>query len=239
MVNRGEFVFGSVSSLDYGAFLTGENVYGSPAKRVDSVTIPGRNGSLTLGDPYIFDEIDHIYPAFIVSNYNESVQGLRNALSALHGTQRLTDSYHPDEFYLARYERGMTPETLPLAVAGTFEVAFVRDPRRFLVSGEAAVSVASGSSIYNPTLFPARPLIRVVGAGVLEIGSMQITIAANDQPYVDIDSEMMDCYCEDVNLNPFITLSTNDYPTLPAGSTGFLYDSGITSVTVTPRWWRV
>lgn len=239
MVNKGEFIFGGVRSSDYDAFLTGENVYGAPVKRVDAVTVPGRNGSLTLGDPYVFNDIDHIYPAFIVSDYNSNVQGLRNALSALHGAQRLADSYHPDEFYMARFEKGMSVNTLPLAVAGTFEVTFVRDPRRFLISGETAVSVASGESLVNPTLFPARPLIRVVGAGVLEIGSMQITITAHNQAYMDIDSEMMDCYCGAVNLNPYVTFSENDYPTLPAGSTGIEYDSGITSVTVTPRWWRV
>jgi phage-related protein len=55
--------------------------------------------------------------------------------------------------------------------------------------------VASGTTIINPTMYDALPLIRVYGSGTLTIGREKIVIASNSNDYVDIDSDIMDCYC--------------------------------------------
>ena len=58
---------------------------------------------------------------------------------------------------------------------------------------------------------------------------------------VYIDCDMMDAYMYDgaipVNANGYVTFSTNDFPTLPAGETGISYTTA--GLEIVPRWWRV
>lgn len=235
--HQGTFIFNGVNSEDFGVWIKGSGAYNAPERRYESIEIPGRNGSLTL-DGGAFREIEHTYPAFIYKEFDANITGLRNALLATPGNHRLEDSYHSDEYYLARYMDGLSADVFPLAVAGEFELKFIRDPRRFLKSGDMAVTVTSGEHIDNPTLFPAKPLIRVTGYGTLYVGSQQITIAQHFT-YIDIDCEMMDCYSGTSNANSYVTMQGNDFPTLPPGRTGITYSGNITKVEITPKWWRI
>ena len=60
--------------------------------------------------------------------------------------------------------------------AGEFTVSFDAMPQRFLKSGETAVSVASGGTLSNPTLFASHPLISayIDNAATLTIGDKTI-----------------------------------------------------------------
>lgn len=236
-INQGTFTFNSISSQTYGVWLKGVGTYNAPARQYSSITVPGRNGTLTI-DNGAFEEAEHTYEAFIASSFPSNIEGLRSALLASPGYHRLEDSYHPDEFYLAKYMDGLEVEPAPLAVGGAFTLRFRRDPRRFLRSGETSVTVSSGGSVSNPTLFTAKPLIKVTGYGTLYVGSQQITIAQHFAS-VNIDCEMMDCYSGTANANPYVTMQGNYFPELPQGNTGITYSGNITKVEITPRWWRV
>ena len=96
---------------------------------------------------------------------------------------------------------------------------------------------AIGYPITNPTYFKSKPKIRVYGSGTFTIANMTITVAAHSQPYIDIDSELQDCYYEDTNMNSYVSFSGNDYPVLAPGVNGIMPTSGITKLEVTPRWW--
>ena len=98
------------------------------------------------------------------------------------------------------------------------------------------ILTASGT-ISNPTLFEAKPLIRVYGTGKLEVGSETITISKGATEYIDIDCDIQDCYEGSENRNGLVTLT--DFPTLASGDTGIKLGSGITKVEITPRWWTV
>lgn len=235
-IHQGTFIFNGINSEDYGVWLKGSGVYNAPKRRYESVEIPGRNGSLTL-DGGAFREIEHTYPAFIYMDFDANITGLRNALLSSPGYHRLEDSYHPDEYYLARYMDGLATNVFPKSVAGEFELKFIRDPRRFLKSGETMRTIANGAWLDNPTQFDSHPLIKVTGSGTLTLGSTVITIAAQFSSIV-IDCEMMDCYSGSSNANPYVSFNTNDFPKLPPGRTGVTY-TGLTKVEITPNWWRV
>lgn len=236
-INQGTLLFNGINSQDFGVWLKGGGTYNAPARQYSSITVPGRNGTLTL-DSGAYEEAEHNYEAFIAENFPANIEGFRSALLSDPGYHRLEDSYHVDEYYRARFMDGLEVEPAPLGVAGAFSLRFRRDPRRFLKSGEIPVTVSTGGHIDNPTAFPSKPLIRVTGYGTLTVGSQQVVIAQHFT-YVDIDCEMMDCYSGTSNANSYVTMQGNDFPTLPPGRTGITYSGNITKVEITPKWWRI
>ena len=234
---RNTFTFNGNVSSTYGVYISGNGTYNAPTRAYNNIRVPGRDGDL-LGISTRLENVSLTYPCGIVSSFSANLANLRSMLLAQIGYAELSDTYHTDEYRLAVYKGGLEPEMVQNLVAGEFDLVFECKPQRFLNSGKTAVSITSGDTINNPTSFASRPLIRTVGAGTLSVGGVTVTIAANSKTYIDIDCDMMDCFSGADNCNSLVTFSGNDFPTIPSGTSTITY-SGLTSVTVTPRWWRV
>lgn len=81
----------------------------------------------------------------------------------------------------------------------------------------------------------AKPLIRVYGKGIVQIGKQTIEILKAPTEYIDIDCDIQDCFEGTVNRNSYVSLT--DFPVLGPGSNGITLGTGITKVEITPRWW--
>lgn len=109
-------------------------------------------------------------------------------------------------------------------------------------SGEVTVEFGADPSILvNPTPFEALPIFEVVGTGSLTVGNTTINITGDSAQDIFIDSDIMEAYEDDngaiISRNDRISLSGMHFPTLGT-ETGITY-TGLTSVTVTPRWWTI
>lgn len=231
------FTFNGHDSRDYGIWISGNGTYNAPTREYENISIPGRDGDL-LGVSTRLANVPLVYKCGIVKDFDANLAAFRSMLLSTIGYARLTDTYHPDEYRLAVYKGGLEPDMVPSLIAGEFELEFECKPQRYLINGEIAETIGTSGSVTNLTSFPARPMIRTVGSGTLTIGDNVITIAANNKSHIDIDCEMMDCYSDADNCNSLVSFSTSDFPILPAGTTGVAY-TGLTSVLITPRWWRV
>lgn len=173
--------FGGVNSADYGIYITGEAVYNAPERTVEFISVPGRNGSIAL-DKGRFENIEVTYPAGTFGDdqqdFSEILSDFRNAVLSQVGYQRLTDSYHPDEYRLGVYSSGLEVASTNKAngTAGEFSLTFNCKPQRFLTSGETEVTVASGDTITNPTPFDSQPLLSVEGEGVISLPSANVAV---------------------------------------------------------------
>lgn len=173
-------VFGGINSATYGIYISGEGVWNAPERDAETVKIPGRNGEYVL-DHGNFKNIEVTYPAFNKeASYNDfrtKVDNFRNAISSLKGYQRLTDSFHPDEYRMAAFIGGL--EVDPILYndkSMQMNIVFNCKPQRFLTSGETQSNVTSGGTITNPTLFESHPLLLVDGYGDFDINGEPITI---------------------------------------------------------------
>lgn len=170
--------FDGVSSRTYGVYITGEAVYNAPERDVEMVTIPGRNGTYAL-DRGRFENIEVTYPAGIFADteadFRDAISEFRNFLCSRKGYVRLQDEYNPGEYRMAVYKSGLEVEPAMLR-AGEFELVFDCKPQRWLVSGETAVSVTSGDTLTNPTLFEASPLLAVKGYGNIDFNGHEIDL---------------------------------------------------------------
>lgn len=230
--------FAEFQSNDFGVWISGEGTYDAPERDVEMISIPGLSGDLAI-DNNRFKNITITYPAFISKGFDSRFDLFKAAMLSKRGYQRLTDTYHPDEYRLAVFAGPMEPKTGPYNKGGTFDIAFNCKPQRFLCSGEEVKTLTANGSITNPTFYTAKPLIRVYGAGTLMVGSVSITIAANPFDYIDIDSDMQSCFSGASSAGNYVTIPGLAYPTLPSGTTGVTKTSGISRVEITPRWWTV
>ena len=263
--------YDGVESSSFGVFISGEGAFDAPARRGEMISIPGRNGSLFM-DEGVFENITVEYPAFIGTGYEATFRNklgdLRSALTSRGDYKRLEDTYHPDEFRLAVYRSGLEVDPKNITRAGGFTIKFDCKPQRYLKSGETPIVLTSKAMITNPTLFYAKPLIKVVGNGTVRIEPYEFIVTGNDGE-VWIDSEIMESYklvhvLEDLtdeeyevitddegndiqvskeavplNMESIIEFTNYVYPQIKPGEVPVWFSSGIEELTIIPRWWRL
>ena len=169
-------VFGGVSSADYGIYITGEAVFNAPKRAVETVSVPGRNGDIIIDQGH-WENIEVTYPAgtfgMSETEFRTALSDFRNAIVSQLGYQRLSDTYHPDEYRMGTYVEGLEVNTKSHNKAGEFDLIFNCKPQRWLTEGETAVTVASGDTLTNPTLYESHPLLMVEGYGGLRFGEIR------------------------------------------------------------------
>lgn len=233
---RNYIVFNNKSLADFGVYISGKGVFNAPERDAEEVEVPGRNGSLTL-DNGRYKNIPLTYPAFIVRDMSSNIEGLRNFILAQKGYARLEDTYHPDEFRLAKWKGEFEAEPNEELYAANFDLSFTCYPQRFLKIGEVPIEVTGNKTIRNAFLHPALPLIRAYGTGTFTISgvSVQITSASS---YTDIDCWLQEAYKDSLatNCNGNIVLTNGEFPALNPGDNSISM-TGITKLIITPRWW--
>lgn len=168
--------FDGQSSGNYGVYITGEAVYNAPVRDVEMIKIPGRNGEFAL-DNGRFENIEVTYPAGIFADneadFAEAISDFRNFLASRTGYCRLEDDYNPTEYRMAVYKSGLDVDAKVLK-AGEFDITFDCKPQRWLNDGETAVTMASGDTLTNPTLFESSPLLETAGSGTIAFNGYEI-----------------------------------------------------------------
>ena len=133
---RNYFTLAGRDSRDFGIYISGAGTFNAPEKAYQFFEIPGRNGDL-IGNDHRLMNVELTYHAFIYTNFRQNVREFRSFLLSLNGYQKLTDSYHPDEYRMACYVGAFEAEPTPMLDAGEFDITFVCKPQRYLFSGEA------------------------------------------------------------------------------------------------------
>ena len=180
-VMQNSLIFGGVNSADYGIYISGEGVFNAPKRDVEMVAIPGRNGEFAL-DKGRFENIEVTYPAFNFEpgdyeSFSKNLADFRNAICALRGYQRLTDTFHPEEYRMATYIGGLDIKPIKYNTASEFNIVFDCKPQRWLMSGEAAIEISDGDTLLNPTMFDSSPLLEVKGNGTIGFNGYEIDVA--------------------------------------------------------------
>lgn len=232
-----ELIFNGKSTKDFGVWISGSGTWGAPERDVEHIEVPGRNGDLTI-DNKRFKNLTVTYPAFIPNGFAEKFDSFRAFLVSSPGYHRLEDVYHPDEYRMAEYYEAVEPEVGTLNRSGTFDLSFNCKPQRFLKSGERTRSFTANGTIHNPTLFEAKPLLRVYGTGSFGIGNQTVVISIASV-YTDIDCDIKDAFKGATNCNGNIQLASGDFPVLAPGNNGVTMTGGITQIDIIPRWFTV
>lgn len=229
---------------EFGLYISGHGTFNSAERDVKKVEVPGKSGDLIF-DNGRFKNITITYEdAFILDEnldefaFARKMRELSSFIKSSPGYHRLEDTYHPDEYRLAACITSINPEVFNL-VSGVFDLEFDCKPQRYLKSGDTPIEFSSNGTILNPTSMDSKPIIRVYGYGELGVGEETITIVSHEQDYIDIDCDMMNCYCGTVNCNGYVRLSSDEFPVLAPGPNGINFSSNISKVVIKPRWWFI
>lgn len=154
------------------------------------------------------------------------------------GYRRLELSDDPEHYWLAYITNGaeLAEQMQRLAV---FNIEFSLKPCRYLKSGDDAVSLSAPGSLYNPTGFPASPVITLTGTlpGVATVGDQTIEVLSFEDGPITIDCETGNATTQHGGGNLYIRMPKP--PRLGAGLTPVSWTGGIQSVKLQPRWWTL
>lgn len=228
--------FNGVNSLVNGLYVSGSRTFNSAEKDYTKVSVPGRSGDLLIFNNR-YKNVEVVYDAIVIDDYANRTEDIRAWLLSANGYCRLEDTYHPNEFRMASFSGPIDFDTVMLE-AGATELTFDCKPQRWLKIGEVPIIIeATEQTITNPTLFQAKPLIRVYGAGVIGIGNSSITVLTAGANYIDIDCDTQNCYEGTNNKNYQVEISK--WPILQPGPNTISFEGGITKVQIIPRWWTL
>jgi len=138
------FRFGTVDSADYNLLVAGDGTFNAPERDVDTIEIPGRNGDLLI-DKGRFKNITVEYTVYCYADdldtFRTQLRNFRNALSSQKGYQKLTDTFHPDEYRLGTFISGFEAEPVMFNTIAEVVLKFDCKPQRFLLSGDEPITL--------------------------------------------------------------------------------------------------
>lgn len=232
-------IFNGKLSSDYYFVVEHYPIYVKPKKKTSKISIPGKNGDLIIDDgeyensslPYEIVLDGHII------GFEEASEKLSQFVYS-DGYARLEDSYFTqfyrmavisDEIKITNYKHKMGRATL------NFDAL----PERWYKSGEKVVSVKNEGTIVNPSVYKAKPLIKVYGTGpgTIAIGPSSMRVNTLDD-FLNIDCETQNVYRNVAEFrNSYVERS--DFIEIGPGESKVTFDGGISKVEIIPRWWTI
>ena len=232
----GNLIVGNINCKDYGVFVSDAGIYASPEPDYTSYEIAGRNGDLHINNGR-YKNVDITYQAFIAHEFEDKFVPFRSAILSQDGYVRIEDDFKQDMYRLGRLKSGIEGKIKLARGIGTFELEFDCKPQWYLKSGEQETVFTENGSILNPTVFPSKPLIRVYGKGTVTVGTNVFVINAAGTEFIEIDTDSKQAYEGTANRNS--NIKVNQWGSLTSGNNTIILGTGITKVTVKPRWYEL
>lgn len=251
-----------VPSTQYGIVVETPPVREFAARNVSTVTVPGKNGNIIV-DTGSYANVSREYNIAVGAwkgDYYSLVNNIRVWLNNATGSEqyyRLSDSYEPDVYRMARFDEAGTFNNIHNQ-GGRITVRFNCKPQRFLNSGDTPINIVtstatSASTTIQNNYLPAKPLIVITGSGdaLLTVAGVRVNInGLGSSETIQIDSESMQAFHTSssgntTNKNHKIQLLDDSFPILESGSNSISIAAqegksfSMTRFRVYPRWWML
>ena len=237
------FTYNGRSSAEFGLHIEKNDVFSAPEYDAEFISIPGKSGDI-INPNRRFANIKVTYTVFLArKNTTALASVLRDIKGWLYSEpdryHEITDSYDAEYFRYGVISGSLDIEE-QLNKVGSFTVTFNCKPYKYSFAGqEVLVTGAKRLSVTIPTSFESRPYIKLYGSGAvtLNISSPDSTslwtISAIDE-YIEIDSELMNCFKGTVLKNDIVT--GEGFPVLKPGENLIACAGNVQRLEVVPRW---
>ena len=199
-----------------------------PEERKELITIDGRNGYLTRD----YDCFSPISYEVQLNLYNrEQVDVVKKIFR---GSGDLVLSRCPDVTYKATIVNSIDFERI-MYERRTCVVTFELQPLAYINRKITFTIMETGKQeIINQYNAKAYPYMKIYGSGSGNLYfNNEIITFTNIDEYVELDSELEECYKDTSNCNKYMI---GNFPVFNEGTNEVDYDGGITYIEITPRW---
>ena len=238
------FTYNGKCSADFGLHIEKKDVFSAPEYDAEFISIPGRSGDI-INPNRRFSNIKVTYTVFLARKNTAALASvLRDIKGWLYSEpdryHELTDSYDAEYFRYGVISGSLDIEE-QLNKIGCFTVTFNCKPFKYSFEGQQ--TIADGNprlAVTNPTAFDSKPYIKIYGSGTMRLmiqpeGQSTTTwMLSNVDEYIEIDSELMNCFKDTVLKND--TVTGEGFPVLKPGENSIACTGNVRRVEVIPRW---
>lgn len=228
--------FNGVTSSSLGIIVDDYYTKGIPQRRVKSLTIPGKNGTV-FEDEGVFDNCTQDYTLYWLPEHTKDSDVLDWLKQD--GYYKWKHSSIPEHFQLAR----AIPSSTLINHRDCYhelKVTFSCKPEMYFISGDFIITASSTIQLQNPSLQTAKPKLTVYGntdsPQAITVNNKVFTLNNIDE-YTVLDSELQEAYKGSINKNNTVS---GEFPVFVGGVISEIsFSSGITKLEIQPRWWTL
>lgn len=239
--------YNGVSTKDLDLIVQFIPTYNFPEKDISVEHVSGRNGDILLNNNCYRNVTVTYYLAKVFRSGEKFVNSANKIAEWLHSSEgyaKLEDSYEPDYYRMAIFKNNGELSNY-YDVATTIEVQFECKPQKWLKVGDEPVDISStAKTLRNPTNYNSRPIFEFDVAAnttvTITVGTNTMTLLPlTANTHVIVDCENMECYSATANLNKYLRLDSNDFPTLGKKTDTSVSILNASNATIKPRWWTL
>jgi len=231
--------FNEIVSLDFGLYIkrAGKTSYNGASRSLDFETVPGRSGDLIIDNKRFQNILISYEFAFLESptkSFEQRTHDIKKWLMSTPNYCRLWDSY--DAYYI-RY--GVFVDEMQfdedIRGWGEFTATFNCKPFVYPRSGLETFSFSGSANCSNPCFLASKPYMKIFGNGNITLMVNNNSFLFEDvESYIEIDSEMMNCYKGVVPQNH--KMKTPFFPEFVPGMNSISSVGSVSRIEVIPRW---
>ena len=229
MIHEAWFTFKGIDSREMGVIVTAMPETGRAERRIESITVAGRNGSLHT-DEGVYESYDRTMECALIKRAR-----LDEITAWLVGSGEMTFSTEPDKVYRVTIANKISIAQM-MRVFQKFQVILDTQPFKYSVNAAGdALELTAPTTIRNSGTVYSEPLITVYGSG-----NITLTINGADFPLygvqesITIDSEMMEVFKEDTNQNG--KYGGVEFPRFEVGKNEISWTGNVSKIKIQPRW---
>ncbi len=200
-----------------------------PGRREEEITIPGRNGVLTI------DEGTYEAYTLSVECGARGTEQVGEIAAWLDGSGDLIFSTEPDRVYKAKISNAISISDV-IYLYNSFLVQFKVFPFKYSVNNFGDnFTITTPTFIKNRGAVYSQPTMTIYGVGdiTLIINGINYGLVSVEES-ITIDSEMMEVYRGTVNANN--KFSAMDFPRFEVGENSISWTGNVTKIEVEPKW---
>lgn len=232
-----DFIYNGKSLIEFGGVITDYPVISIAQRDLTYEDIPGKDEQIIL-DNGKFKNTSlkfniSLVPLLYKFDVQETVYQIKKWLK-MGSYQKLETPYEPYGYRLA-YIKSISDFTYKTNDVVSFKVEFSCKPYLFLYEGQRVITQTSKSFIIkNPTEITSKPYMKIYGNGDITIKVINKSCKVEKVvDFVEIDSEIMDCYKNNSNLN--VNFSGN-FPEFVSGENQITVTGEISQIDIIARW---
>lgn len=229
MIHEAWFTFKGVDSREMGVIVTAMPETVRAERRIESITVAGRNGSLHT-DEGVYESYDRTMECALIKRAR-----LDEITAWLVGSGEMTFSTEPDKVYRVTIANKISIAQM-MRVFQKFQVVMDTQPFKYSVNAAGdALELTAPTTIRNSGTVYSEPIITVFGSG-----DVTLTVNGEDFPLygvqesITIDSEMMEVFKGDTNQNG--KYGGAEFPRFEVGKNEIRWTGNVSKIKIQPRW---